>query len=141
DVLFLGRGGDDHLLGARLDMRRGGGAGGEPPGGLDHDLHAEVAPREQFRFPFGEYLYRLIADGDGIAGDRHRLRQGAEHRVVLEQMRHRLDVAEVVRGHDLDTAVTPGGVQGPPETPADPPEPVDTNSNGHSTSLRSDRRS
>jgi hypothetical protein len=63
------------------------------------------------------------ADGDrAVAGlDRHVER--AEHGVVPEQVRHRLRVADVVRGHDLEVAAP---LQlGAEKVAADAAEPVD----------------
>ena len=38
--------GDDHLAGARLEMLRGAGPSAIAAGGLDHDIHPELAPRQ-----------------------------------------------------------------------------------------------
>ena len=69
----------------------------------------------------------------------HLGRQGAEHGVVLEQMRHRGDVTQVVRRHYLDATVAVRGVGRPPEVTADATEPIDSYANCHST--KSPRRS
>ena len=42
----LGRRGEDHLARAGLEVLRGVGAGAEAAGGLDHDVDAEVGPRQ-----------------------------------------------------------------------------------------------
>ena len=55
-----------------------------------------------------------------------------EHRVVLEEVRHRLRVAEVVRSDDLD--VGPALELGAEEVPPDPAEAVDPDANRHSLS-------
>ena len=44
-------------------------AGDEAAGGLDHDVHAEVAPGQVGRVALGEDLDRLVADDDGVALD------------------------------------------------------------------------
>ncbi|MFF1744575.1 hypothetical protein ACFVZI_33680 [Streptomyces mirabilis] len=44
DVLAGGRGGDDHLLRATVDVRLDAGRVGEDAGGLD--AHAHLAPRQ-----------------------------------------------------------------------------------------------
>src|SRR6185437_5129683 len=117
----------------------GGRASHEAAGGLDHDVDAEVAPGEVGRVALGQDLDRLVADDDRVAVDRDRLREPPRHRVVLQQVGHRLQVAQVVRGDDLEAAVA-ALLQGLEEAPADPPETVNAYSNGHRTSLRSDRR-
>src|SRR5207245_9998747 len=106
---------------------------------LDHDVHAEVAPRQLGRLAFGQDLDRLVAGLYGVAGHRHVGGQGAEHGVVLEQVRHRGDVTEVVRRDDVDATVAVRGVGGPPEVTADAAETIDSYANCHST--KSPRRS
>ena len=54
----------------------------------------------------------------------------AELRVVLEQVRHRLRVAEVVRGDDLDVRLALE--LRPEEVAPDPAEAVDAHTNRHS---------
>src|SRR5205814_324162 len=55
--------------------------------------------------------------------------EGPEVRVVSEEMRHRLRVAEVVQGDDVD--VRTESDLGAEEVAADPPEPVDANADRH----------
>jgi hypothetical protein len=99
-----------------------------------------AGPVTNRRVALGEDLYRLVANDDGVALNRHRLGEPAGHRVVLEQVGHGLQVAEVVRRDHFEAPVA-ALLQGLEEVPTDPPEPVNANSNGHRTSLRSDRRS
>src|SRR5581483_4466182 len=80
-----------------------------------------------------------VADADGVAGHRYLVRQRADDAVVLEQVRHGGDVAEVVRRHDLYPAIAVHGVGGPPEVAADTTETIDSHANSHST--KSPRRS
>src|SRR5699024_5349354 len=63
-VLVLGRGGDDDLLGARVQVRLGLGGVGEDPGGLDDDVGAELTPGQLGRVALFESLEGLIAHGD-----------------------------------------------------------------------------
>ncbi|MGW1501748.1 hypothetical protein ACWCQW_24755 [Streptomyces mirabilis] len=46
DVLAGGRGGDDHLLRATVDVRLDAGRVGEDAGGLDAHARAHLAPRQ-----------------------------------------------------------------------------------------------
>jgi hypothetical protein len=55
--------------------------------------------------------------------------QRAEDGVVLEQLRHRLGVAEIVCRDDLEVA--PALQVRPEEVAPDAPEPVDRNPNSH----------
>src|SRR5262249_43230890 len=98
------------------------------------------APGEVGRVTLGQDLDRLAADDDGVTLDRDRLGEPSRHGVVLQQVGHGGQVAQGVRGDGLEAA----GAALPPrleEAPPDPPEPVNAYSNGHRTSLRSDRRS
>ena len=71
----------------------------------------------------------MRADGDLAVAGRDVLVQRPEDGVVLEQVGHRLDVAEIVGGDDLEVAA-PLQVRAE-EVPPDPPEPVDPNANSH----------
>src|SRR5262249_6737230 len=87
------------------------------------DLDAEFRPREVGRVALGDELDLVPVDGDRVVTRLDRYVEIAEHRVVLEQMRHRLRVADVVRGHDLEVAaLLELGAQ---EVPADAAEAVD----------------
>ncbi len=65
----------------------------------------------------------MAADADDAVAGLDRQVERAEHRVVLQQVRHRLRVADVVRGHDLEVAAALE--LGAEEVPADPAEAVD----------------
>src|SRR4051794_38381765 len=68
EVLVLRRGGDEHLLGAAVDVRAGLRGVGEQAGRLDDDVCAEVAPRQLGRVPLLERLDALAAHGDVLLG-------------------------------------------------------------------------
>ena len=75
------------------------------------------------------------ADPDLAAVDEDRLALGrdlgverAVHRVVLEQVRERLGVGEVIDGHDLHVTRLEGR---PKEHAADPSEPIDSDPHTH----------
>ena len=57
------------------------------------------------------------------------VRQHPEHRVVLQEVRHRLERPEVVDGDEVDVGATLLG--GPEEVAADAAEAVDADANGH----------
>ena len=73
------------------------------PGRLDRDVDAEIAP---WRSAGSRSETNLISWPSTVIGRRRLDRRSRvpEHGVVLEQVRHRLRVAEVVRGHDLEVA-------------------------------------
>src|SRR4029077_2701023 len=93
------------------------------------DVHAEIAPGKAAGVALAEQLELLRADRDLAVAGRDLLVERAEHGVVLEQVGHRLDVAEVVRRDDLEVAAA---LQvRPEEVTPDPPETVDSNPNRH----------
>jgi hypothetical protein len=119
------RSGDDHLRGARFEMPRGALAVGEEPCRLDHDVDAQIAPGQVLGIAFGEEEEIVTSDGDLAVPDLDVLGQAAQHRVVLEQVSHRLGVPEVVRSDDFEV---PAPLQvSPKEVAPNTPEPVDPN--------------
>ncbi len=71
----------------------------------------------------GEELDLLAGSVDDAVGELHVTGKRAEIRVVLEQVPHRLGVAEVVRGDDLEVRVALQ--RGAEEVASDPAEAVD----------------
>ena len=105
---------------------------GEPAGRLDHHVDPEVAPRQRGRVALGQHADLCVPPATiAVAGRGHVKVQGAQHGVVLEQVRERVGVAQVVRGDDLDARGPGLGVHGPPEVPPDPAESVDAHADGH----------
>src|SRR5206468_10940933 len=92
-------------------------------GRLEHDVDAELAPRQRSRIPLGQHPHLEVAGADHAVADRHLLAQRTERRVVLQQVSHRLRVTEVVRRDDLEVA--PALKLRPEEVAPDAPEPVD----------------
>jgi hypothetical protein len=108
---------------------------GEAAGRLDHDRDAQVLPRELGRVLLG-------GDGDGLAVDDERLVAGLDRaaelavdRVVLEEVRERLRVGEVVDGDDLQVlgAALRDGAH---DAASDTSESVDRDASGHWDLLR-----
>jgi hypothetical protein len=120
---------DDHLLRARLEMLLRVLPLREEAGRLQNDVHAEVFPGERGGVALGEELELLVADADAAVDRLDLLVQRPEDGVVLEQVRHRLRIAEVVRGHEVD--VRPPLPRGAEEIAPDAPETVDTHANAH----------
>src|SRR5207247_8101449 len=104
----------------------------EEAGGLDHDVDAEIAPGQARGIALGQDLELAPGDGDAPLARTDVLAEGAQDRVVLEQMRHRLRVTKIVRGDDLE--VIPTLEVRPKKVPPDPPEPVDPNPSSHQPS-------
>src|SRR5262245_31832991 len=104
-------------------MLLGAVAVGEETGRLDHELDLEVAPREAGGIPLREDFELGLAGGDDAVAHRDVLVELAEDGVVLEQVAHRLRVAEVVDRDDLEV---PAAFEvRAEEVAADPPETVD----------------
>ena len=107
--LILGRGGQQHALGAGRDVRivaglAVGGAGGEPAGGLQHDIHAHLAPRQLGRVFLVEDRDLFAVDDDGGSLDLDLAREFALGRVVLEHIGQHIGVEQIVDGCDLELA-------------------------------------
>jgi hypothetical protein len=128
-VRLLGGGGDDHLLGAGLEVLGGVGAGGEEAGRLDHDVDAEVAPGQSGRIALGEDLDLVAAGDDRVAVDLDPAGVAAEDRVVLEQVGHRGRVDEVVDRDEVDVRARLLG--GPEDVAPDAAETVDADLHSH----------
>ena len=131
DVFLLGRRGDDHLLGAALQVERGLVAVGEPAGGLEHDVHAEVLPGELGRILLREHPHGVAVRPRArpLVG-RDVAREAAVDRVVLEQVGERLGVGDVVHRDEVEL-LGAHRLGGPHHVAPDPPEAVDADSNRH----------
>ena len=102
---------------------------GEEAGRLEHDVHPEVAPRQTGRVALGEHLHLLAARLDDAVAELDVPRERPEDRVVLEEVCHRLRVAEVVERDDLDVCAEL--LLRAEEVPADPAEAVDADAGCH----------
>jgi hypothetical protein len=129
DVGVGGRRRDDHLLRARVEMLLRVLALGEEAGRLDHDVGAEVAPRQRGRVPLGRHLDRLAVDDDRVVGVLDGPGVGAVDGVVLQEVGERLGVDEVVDPHPLDVRVAL--VRRTEDVAPDAAEAVDPHAYGH----------
>ena len=134
DVLVARRRRDDDLLRAGVDVLARVGGLGEEAGRLDHDVDAEIAPRQVRRVALGEDLDVLAGDADAVVGRAHLAGEPAQDAVVLQQVRHGLLVTEVVRGDEFDVGTRCG--EGAEEVAADPAEAVDAHAYGHCVAPR-----
>ena len=89
-VGLLGRRGDDHLARTRLEVLGGAGAIAEAPGRLDHDLDADVPPRQRGRVRLGEHGDPAPVDADRAVERLDVAREGPVDGVEAQQMRERL---------------------------------------------------
>ena len=125
----IGRGRHDHERCSGLQVQRRLVAVGEEPGRLDDHVDAEIAPRQLRRVTVLQHLQQVAVDGDAALGLLDLLGQDAEDRVVLQQVRHLVERAEVVDRHEVDVgAARPCG---PEEVAADATEAVDADAYRH----------
>jgi len=125
---LLGGSGDDDLLRAGGQMLRRAVAVGELAGALEHHVHAQVFPGQGRGVLAREYLEFVAIHRDAVGAAGNRGAEVAEHRVVLEQMRQRPGIGEVIDTHEVDVVV---GERRPHDVAPDPPEPVDAYSDRH----------
>ena len=107
---------------------------GEASGALQDQLDAELLPGKLLGFFDRRDLDLLTVDFERIALCVDRPRKAAVHRVVLEQVRQRLGVGDVVDADKLDLGLFRhrGGAQ---HVAPDAPEPVDPYPNRHDSPL------
>ena len=103
DIVAAGRGNDD-LLRAAGNVRAGLGLAGEEAGRLQHDIDAEIAPRQFRRITFGQHLDAIAIDDQVAAIDTDLARETSMRGVVLGQVRIGRRVAEIIHRDDLDLA-------------------------------------
>ena len=101
----IGRGRRDHnLLRAGVDVFLRALAVGEEPGRLDHQIDVEIAPGQPCGIALGEDLQLGLPRPDHSVADLDVLLKLTEDGVVLQEVSHRLRVAKVVDGDDLELA-------------------------------------
>src|SRR6266699_3106943 len=96
DVLTLGGRRDDDLLRAGRKVLVGVGSVGEPAGTLEHEVHAQRLPRELLGLLDRRHFDRLAVDDQRIALRLDGAREPAVDGIVLQEMRERLCVGDVV---------------------------------------------
>ncbi len=127
-VRVLGRGRDDHPLGAGREVLAGSFVIGEAARGLDHQINAQVLPGQLLGVLQGQDLDRLAVDDEFAVARLHVRVQRAVHRVVLQQIGERLGIREVVNRDEVQLRIVQ---RCPKDVPADPAEPIDSNANSH----------
>ncbi len=126
------RRGDDHLPGPALQVDRGVGAVGEAARGLDHHVHAQLLPRQLRGVGLGEHLQLVAVHLDRPIERPHiAARVGAVDRVVLQQVRERTRVGEVVDGDPLDGVSIRARARRAQHIAADAAKSVDSDTYGH----------
>jgi hypothetical protein len=93
------------------------------PRRLDDHIDTKLAPGKIRRAGNRKGSHAMLTDGDRVRIDRNLLGEAAKDRIELEQMRHRLQIAEIAQRDDLKAR--PTVQRSAQEVPPDPPEAVD----------------
>ena len=110
-------------------MGLGLGGVGEEAGGLDDDVHAQLAPGQLGGVAVSQHADGLAVDDDVLLVVGDLSVQTTHDGVKLEEVGESLDVGEVVDGDDLEVdSLLQSGAE---EVAADAAEAVDTNAGGH----------
>src|ERR1700733_1398478 len=110
-------------------MLGGGGAGAKRSGGLDHDVDFKLLPGQREGVGFRQGAHLGPVDEDAFRVSRDLAREPAVDGVVLEQMRKRRGIDEIVDGDHLDVGTLLVG--GAKHAPADAAEAIDRYSYRH----------
>ena len=97
---------DNYLLRATFDVLAGGLARPEQPGTLEHDIHAQFAPRQLGRVAFREDLDAITINDDVIAIDLDGARERAMRRVVTRQVGVRVRIAQIIQSDNVEVSRT-----------------------------------
>ena len=84
----------------------------EEPGGLDHDLGADVAPRKRGRVRLGEHRDLAAVDAERPVEHLDGAGERPVDRVVAQQVREHLDVHHIVDAGPLDRGAAARGRRG-----------------------------
>ena len=80
---------------------------GEQAGGLDNEVHVQLAPLQVLRVLLVEDLDAVAVDGDGVIVVGNLAVEATQYGVVLQQVRESLVIGQVVDGNDLKVVVGP----------------------------------
>src|SRR5579862_8316920 len=131
EIRIGGRSGDNHLLHRPADVLASLRAGSEKTGGLDHDIRAHRSPVESGRIFHAKHFETLAVHGDRVVRMRHFIRKIAEYGIVLQEVRERFRVGNIVHRYDLDRRIAQRRTK---DIAADASETVDSHFHWHSSS-------
>mmetsp|Transcript_8089 Transcript_8089/g.18339 ORF Transcript_8089/g.18339 Transcript_8089/m.18339 type:complete len:429 (+) Transcript_8089:83-1369(+) len=132
DVVTLRRGGNEHLLGASLDVLARALGVKEHARSLNDEVDVHVLPRQLRRVAVGHNLDLISINRERLVVDDLDFRvERSEERVVLEQVHSRLDTARLVDSHDLEVRVVTARVQAAHEVASNAAEAVDRDAELH----------
>ena len=78
---------------------------GKEPGGFDDDVHPRISPRNTRRVTFAIDDDGLAIDAKLSVGRLHGHRQGAQQRVIFQQVGQRFAVSQIVDCHNLNIRI------------------------------------
>ncbi len=130
DVLALGWRGYDHLLRARIDVLACVGAGREPSGGFEHDVDAELAPRESGRIALGQNFHLVAVDDELPLAVLDVAIEASVDRIVLEEVGESLRVGEIVHRDEVEVSDA-RLLSSAEDLAADAAEAIDSDANCH----------
>ena len=136
DAITLTRGGEDHLLGASLNVHAGLLIGVEHTGGLDHQVNAPLLPGAVEGIAVSEELDLLTVDEHrAVRGlDVHGGIETPKDGVVGQQVSAGGGVGRGVHPHDFQAGVSTPADPSPQNIATDPAESIDRNAQGHGRS-------
>src|SRR6266508_1022735 len=143
DVFAFGGSGDENFLCAAGDVLACIGRAGESAGGLEHDVHSKLAPRELARIAMCKHANLIAIDRQAgtIGGDVAAV--GPVNGIVLEQMSEGPRIGEVVHRHkiELRRSDSCGSLlfRRTQNLPANSPESIDPNTYCHVNSYGGSR--
>jgi hypothetical protein len=105
---------------------------GEDAAALEDQVDAEALPGQLRRVALREHLDALAADDQRVALGLHVVLQDPVDGVVLQEVRERLGVRDVVHGDELELRLAETGAE---DVPTDTAEAVDAYADGHELRL------
>jgi hypothetical protein len=139
DVLAAGRR-DDDLLGPGLEVHAGLFLRREETRALEHDVDAELAPRQLRRVALRAHLDAVAADDERVSIDADLHRERTVRRVVACEVRVGFGVTEVVDGDDLNLVRALRLIERAQDVATDATVTVDCDFDGHGCLPRQSRR-
>ena len=109
-------------------MASSGFVGCEKPGGLNHEINVQFAPRELRRVTFGEALDAFAVEDDCVAIRPHFTCKASVGGVVFEQIREIVGWHKVVDRHKFKAGIL---ASGPQHHAANAAKSVDANAKSH----------
>ena len=131
--------GENHLLGAGLNVHAGLLVGVEHTGRLKNQIHPPILPRAIERVAVGEELHLLAIDDHRVVSgfDLHAGIQLAQDGVVGQQVSAGLGVRGGINAHNLDVGVSATADPSPHHIATDSAESIDRNAQSHMKSGQS----